>query len=131
MSLNSTDYPSSRRRWQWMARVAVLISTTVVSNGAVFQIAGGSWLPQGPAPIEWAQVENINPNNPACGAIQTVAAHPTIADILYIGSVNGGIWRTTNATALRPNWVPLTDFQASLSIGALEFDPADPSHQTL
>ena len=61
------------------------------------------------------------------GAIHTLLAHPTDADILYIGAVNGGIWRTDNATAARPNWRPLTDDFHSLSIGAMAFDPEDPN----
>jgi hypothetical protein len=71
-------------------------------------------------------VENIVPNNEVLGAIHTVVAHPTDADTLYIGAVNGGIWRTTNATAGSPSWTPLTDALPSLSIGALEMDPSDP-----
>jgi photosystem II stability/assembly factor-like uncharacterized protein len=73
------------------------------------------------------QVENIVPNNEVIGAIHTVAAHPANPNILYAGAVNGGIWRTTDATAVTPTWTPLTDSLPSLSIGALEFDPADSS----
>jgi photosystem II stability/assembly factor-like uncharacterized protein len=65
------------------------------------------------------------------GAIQTVAAHPTDANILYVGGVNGGIWRTDNAKSASPHWTPLTDDLPSLSIGALEFDPTDTTHRTL
>src|ERR1051326_2639223 len=90
----------------------------------------GSWLALGPAPTTQGQVD-IPPNEPVCGAIQTVAAHPVDPNILYIGAVNGGIWRTTNATASNPNWIPLTDTLPSLSIGALEFDPTDSTRQTL
>jgi photosystem II stability/assembly factor-like uncharacterized protein len=76
-------------------------------------------------------LENIPGNNPVTGAVHTVVAHPTNADILYLGGVNGGIWRTTNATAASPNWTPLTDQFPSLSIGALELDPTDATNQTL
>ena len=61
----------------------------------------GAWLAQGPAPTENAQV-NVPPNDEASGAIQVIAPHPSTADILYIGAVNGGIWKTTNATAASP-----------------------------
>lgn len=92
---------------------------------------GGAWKSEGPGPIEFAQVENIVPNDEAVGAIHTVAAHPTNPDVLYAGTVNGGIWMTRNATALRPHWVAQTDREASLSIGGLELDPLDPRHRTL
>ena len=88
------------------------------------------WIAQGPGVIHDGQTEGIS-NNPVIGAIHTVAAHPTDADTLYIGAVNGGVWKTTDATAGSPNWVPQTDFQDSLSIGALEFDPTDATHETL
>jgi uncharacterized repeat protein (TIGR01451 family) len=94
-------------------------------------VFGGAWTAQGPGPTQNAQIENVSPNNEVVGAIQTVAPHPTNPNILYVGGVNGGIWRTSNATAASPHWTPLTDNLASLSIGALEFDPTDPSHQTL
>ncbi|MCH8911071.1 MAG: RTX toxin [Chloroflexi bacterium] len=65
------------------------------------------------------------------GAINAVTPHPTDADIMYVGAVNGGIWRTNDATAANPNWANQTDNEQSLSIGALEFDPTDSTNQTL
>ena len=95
---------------------------------------GGAWTEQGPGPITGGQVEGITGGH-VVGAVETVAAHPTDADTLYIGSVNGGIWKTTNATAApsatAPSWTAQTDAQTSLSISALEFDPADATNNTL
>lgn len=91
---------------------------------------GPSWIERGPAPTRSAQV-NVPPNNEVCGAIGSLAPHPTNANILYIGSVNGGIWRTNNALAASPAWAPLTDTLPSQSIGAVAFDPNDVSNQTL
>src|SRR6266545_327481 len=92
---------------------------------------GGQWTAQGPGPTQNGQVEHVTPNNEVVGAIHAVAAHPTDSNIHYVGAVNGGIWRTGNATAASPTWTPLTDNFASLSIGALEFDPTDPTRRTL
>ena len=92
---------------------------------------GGTWSAQGPGPTVNGQVENVTPNFEVVGAIHTVAAHPTDANILYVGGVNSGIWRTGNATAASPHWTPLTDNLPSLSIGALEFDPTDTTNRTL
>ena len=91
----------------------------------------GSWISQGAAPIRFGQTENVSPDNEVAGAIHTVVAHPTDPDILYIGAVNGGVWKTTNATAASPTWTPLTDDKGSLSIGALDFDPTDATNATL
>ena len=106
-------------------------------NGALAQldiytasILVGPWVSQGPAPGINGQ-ENVPPDNQINGAVQAIAVHPTNADIMYVGSVNGGVWKTNNATATAPHWVPVTDRFASLSIGALEFDPTDATGNTL
>ncbi len=86
---------------------------------------------EGPSPFIGGQSEATNENQ--VGAINAIAAHPTDPDVIYIGSVNGGVWKTTNATVNNsdPTWTPLTDAQGSLSIQTLEFDPTDNTHQTL
>lgn len=84
-----------------------------------------NWEAQGPAPTIGGQVEGMPPGE-VDGAIHTVVVHPDDDDILWIGTVNGGIWKTTNATAASPTWIPLTDDFPSLSTGAMELDPADP-----
>ncbi len=90
-----------------------------------------SWTPAGPSPILNGQVENIRGSNPVIGAIHTVLAHPTNANILYIGATNGGIWRSTNATALNLTWEYLSSDLPSNSIGAMAFDSTDPTSLTI
>ena len=111
----------------------VLLGTLLALAGVRPAMAGSSttWVAEGPAPNTGGQVENLLPNDEVTGAINAVVAHPSNADVLYIGSVNGGVWKTTNATASSPQWTPLTDGFGSLSIGALDMDPLDPTHQTL
>lgn len=92
--------------------------------------ASNSWVDRGPSPTRAAQV-SVPPDNEVSGAVQAIAAHPTNANILYVGAVNGGIWRTSNATAAKPTWTPLTDQLPSQSIGALALDPLDPTSNTL
>ncbi|MDZ4685792.1 MAG: choice-of-anchor D domain-containing protein, partial [Planctomycetaceae bacterium] len=91
----------------------------------------GQWIEQGPNATQNAQIRNVAPDNRVTGAIQAVLAHPTNPNVLYVGSVNGGIWKTTNATAANPTWTPQTDFLGSLSIGAMAFDPTDAARDTL
>jgi hypothetical protein len=92
--------------------------------------SGRVWMPIGPAAIAGGQVENVTPAT-VSGAVHALAPHPLDADVLYIGAVNGGVWKTTNATAWSPSFVPLTDDLPSLSISEVEFDPTDPAWQTL
>lgn len=97
-------------------------------------ILGNAWQEHGPGVISTfsnGNIENVPGNNPACGAVHTLAPHPTDASILYAGAVNGGVWRTTNATAVSPSWTPLTDNFPALCIADLRFDPTDAGSQTL
>jgi len=89
-----------------------------------------TWVQQGPGANTLGQVEGIT-QRPVVGAIKTVATHPTNAAIIYVGAVNGGIWKTSNATVASPTWVEQLGLRNSLSIGAIAFDPIDATNQTL
>jgi Bacterial Ig domain len=91
-----------------------------------------AWTPEGPGTIRSGQVEGLaSQSNPVAGAIQAVAPHPTDPNILYAASPNGGVWKTTSATASSPTWTPLTDTLPALSIYSLEFDPTDATANTI
>ncbi len=107
-----------------------LITQDLSVAAAPTATAPASWQSAGPTGILGGQSENV-PGNPVSGAIQTLLTHPTNANIVWVATVNGGLWKTTNATASSPTWVPLTDESATLSIGALHLDPTVASHNTL
>ena len=84
-------------------------------------------------------------SNQNTGAVSVVAPHPTDPNVIFIGTVNGGIWKAVNAVigldkvdndidgfidANDPDeafrWIPLTDQFPSLSISAITFDPTNP-----
>jgi hypothetical protein len=69
--------------------------------------------------------------NPDVGAINSLAPDPYNPDILYAGTVDGGIWKTLNATASSPTWTPLTENQPTLATGDLAFSPLDTTGNTL
>jgi hypothetical protein len=85
------------------------------------------WRPQGPGPIQGNQPVNI-PNSPVAGAVSAIAVDPSdlTGNTVYIGTVNGGVWKSTQAVSGPPNWTPLTDQLPSLSITALAIDPTNP-----
>jgi hypothetical protein len=105
----------------WVMTLIILINVPLLE---------AQWIQQGPGPSKDGQVENIT-DREITGAINCVTPHPTDVNILYIGGVNGGIWRTGNATAAAPTWVFISGDLTSQSIGALEFDPTDATHLTL
>jgi autotransporter-associated beta strand protein len=82
-----------------------------------------TWVDQGPGPSD-ADVFNAISGGPVSAAIEAVAVNPNQPGTVFVGTVNGGIWRTTNATpGTTPTWTPLTDQFPSLSIGAIAFAP--------
>ncbi len=110
--------------------VTVALALPIAASGQP-PIGPIAWTAQGPGPAVKGQSENANPNNKIVGAIHTVLAHPTDHRILYIGAVNGGIWKTTNAQSNNPNWLPLTDTLATSAIGAMAFDTTDATSNTI
>ena len=82
------------------------------------------WVEQGPGYISGGTVEGIL-DQPVTGAVSAIAVHPDNASIAWVGTVNGGVWRTTNALHHDPIWTPLMDQYRSLSISELALDPSD------
>ena len=95
-----------------------------------------NFIPQGPGPTFNGQTEGLTvtgglTNNPVTGAVKAIATDPTNGNRVFVGTVNGGIWSTNNATAAAPDWTPLTDLYPSLSISSIAFSPLDAGHNTL
>ncbi|HWX21063.1 MAG TPA: LEPR-XLL domain-containing protein, partial [Candidatus Binatia bacterium] len=58
------------------------------------------WTQQGPGPIQGSSAVALSlGNNVAAGAIQAIAVDPANPNIVYVGTVNGGVWMTTDITA--------------------------------
>lgn len=125
-------FPGVRLATGLCALLALLAALTlpVGAHGQPPPIAA-EWKSQGPSPAVDGQSENVTPNNEVVGAIHTVLAHPTDPKTVYVGSVNGGIWRTKNSQSVNPNWKPLTDSMPSSAIGAMAFDPTDATANTI
>ena len=57
------------------------------------------------------------------GRVEAVAGVLTEPDTYYIGAVDGGVWKTTNAGL---TWTPLFNHEPVASIGAIAIAPSDP-----
>ncbi|MFO0848156.1 MAG: FG-GAP-like repeat-containing protein [Gemmataceae bacterium] len=98
---------------------------------AIIQDGVPTWLPSGPAPTVEAgtQLAGATPNSnfsQRTGAVEAITPHPTNPNIAFAGGVNGGVWRTSNATATNPTWTPLTDQLPSLSVADMAMNPDFP-----
>src|SRR5207253_1186789 len=88
-------------------------------------ISGAMWKQIGPAPLVIDAEHNFQGDGPDSGEIVDIAIDPrgSTDQTMYIAT-NGGVWKTSDGG---DHWSPLTDNQASLSIGALALDPGNPS----
>ena len=75
------------------------------------------------AGIENASWNWIGPGNIG-GRVRALAIHPSTPDIMWTGSVAGGIWKTTNGGA---SWQAQDDFMANLAVTSIVIDPTDPN----
>jgi hypothetical protein len=90
--------------------------------------AGANWSPIGPASIFNGQtlatdpipkIPNRNPDEraPVSGRVTSIALDPIDPNnTIYIGTAQGGVWKTTDGGV---NWIPKSDFEVSLAIGAI------------
>jgi photosystem II stability/assembly factor-like uncharacterized protein len=86
------------------------------------QVNSTSWTQIGPAPIPGGQTSVVS--NPVSGRVTSIAIHPTNANIVYVGTAQGGLYRTLDGGT---TWVPLMDSALSLTIGAVAIDPNTPT----
>ena len=103
---------------------------TMQSNGSP-PLSSGSWTPLGPVPLASDATGNGTQNyNQVAGRATAVAIDPAdpTGNTIYVGGAQAGVWQSTNAansTANTVTWTPLTDDQATLSIGALAIQPGN------
>ena len=89
------------------------------------------WTPLGPVPLASDASGNGTQNyNQVAGRATAVAVDPAdpSGNTVYIGGAQGGVWKSsngTNTTANSVTWTPLTDDQATLSIGAIAIQPGN------
>jgi hypothetical protein len=96
----------------------------------------GLWAPLGPVPLASdASGNGTQDYHQVSGRATAVAIDPAdpTGNTVYIGGAQGGIWKSINAAnsaAQSVTWTPVTDDQATLSIGALAIQPgnADPAN---
>lgn len=81
-------------------------------------LVGTVWAPRGPSPI----VAGARRDN---GLVTVIAIHPSDADIIYVGTAGGGVWRTTDGGT---TWRPIFDRQIALGIGAPGAIAIDPNN---
>ena len=81
-------------------------------------LTGTVWAPLGPSPMN----ESGTQDN---GLVTALAVNPNNSKVLYLGSAQGGVWRSADGG---DTWVPIFDRQPCLGIGepaGIAIDPAN------
>ncbi len=92
-----------------------------IVNGDLTPAAGGAWTAIGPAPLP----NGVGTSSGATsGRVTSIAVDPTNANNVYLGTAQGGVWRSTNGGT---TWTAIFDTADSLAIGALAVAPSQPS----
>jgi len=100
------------------------------SNGQT-SLSFGSWVALGPMPLASDATGNGTQDyRQVSGRATAIAIDPADPEgnSVYIGGAQSGIWKSTNAannTANSVTWTPVTDDQATLSIGAIAIQPGN------
>jgi hypothetical protein len=77
------------------------------------------WTAIGPAPLP-----NGSGNQAVTGRVTAVVVDPTNSAKVYLGTAQGGVWRSLDGGA---NWTSIFDNALSLAVGSLALAPSNPS----
>ena len=80
-----------------------------------------NWVQLGPTAIPNGQTYG-GPRVLVTGRVTAIAVDPTNPLVIYVGSAQGGVWKTVDGGT---DWQPCSDNEASLAIGALALDPSN------
>ncbi len=98
--------------------VALLVASGVVPA----TVGAQAWGPADSARITGLRWRSLGPAI-AGGRVTTITVDPRDADVIYVGSASGGVFKTTNDAA---TWTPVFDHASNLSVGAIALAPSDP-----
>ncbi len=101
--------------------------------------SAGGWTPLGPVPLASdGSGTGFQDYHQVSGRATAVAIDPadSSGNTVFIGGAQGGVWKSTNGSNSTPNnvtWTPVTDDQATLSIGAIAIQPgnSDPTKSVI
>ena len=108
--IQQREYPLGKIPVEWRTEALNQIKLNKLDKSFAKSASALNWTPVGP--------DNIG------GRIRAIAVHPTNPDIVYLGSVSGGVWKSTNGGG---SWAVLKDNMENLAVCALAIDPNNPN----
>src|SRR3984957_8442873 len=136
---NSAELRRRAHRTKMEMRMHRAQSTAKPAAAGAPASLSGSWAPLGPVPLASdASGTGVQDYHQVSGRATAVAIDPADAtgNTVYIGGAQGGVWKSAtgaNPTATSVTWAPITDDQATLSIGSIAIQPgnSDPTQSVI
>lgn len=118
------DLSTGKVPWEKL-RLAIEQTELAKSSGSNL-VSALSWIERGPNGDFSGPQGNSRPNNDqTAGRIRAAMvdsldpSHKTV----WVGGIDGGLWKTTDITVSPSNWVLINDFLANLAVSAICQDP--------
>ncbi len=92
-----------------------------IINGDITPAAGGTWTPIGPFTLPNGVGSSTGPTS---GRVTAIAVDPTNAAKVYLGTAQGGVWRSLDGGT---TWTSIFDNAQTQAIGALAVAPSSPT----
>jgi photosystem II stability/assembly factor-like uncharacterized protein len=110
------------RIFAWRRISVAILAALTLSGVAVAQRGGGPAGPQQATTPEPLKFRYMGPA--AAGRIASVAGVPGDANVYYLGSASGGVWKSVNGGQ---TFEPIFDDEPVAAIGAIAVAPSDPN----
>ena len=127
------DKPTERLEWQRQAWGVVTpeFRELAMSEGAKHSnkknSGGAKWVNIGPTGADYEQNGSFTGHVRDSGRARTVLPHPTNAEVVYVLTSGGGLWRTKNWSSPNTTWEVLTDDLPTTGGGSVAFG-RNPNH---
>ena len=82
------------------------------------------WNELGPRPLPNGETQQAGVTTPVTGRASSVVVDPTNSNKVYLGTAQGGVWRSLDGGA---TWTSIFDTAQSLAIGAMALAPSNPT----
>jgi hypothetical protein len=115
--LRATAIQKMQKQIQTMKQRAIVGSSALNAPAAV--TASAVWTAIGPSPIPNGQVTN---SLPVTGRVTAFAIDPTNSKVVYLGTAQGGIYRSTDGGL---HWMQIFDQANTSAIGSLALAPSN------
>jgi hypothetical protein len=120
--LRGLPYPRLNSRQKAIFEMESKETALAAVSGEPDAAAAVGWQPVGPSPLPSGST--IGRGDPVSGRVTAIAVHPTNPNIAYVGTAQGGLYRTLDGGA---TWTPMLDNALTLAIGSVAIAPSDPT----